>query len=122
MTTGIVPVESTAPYWTQTTTLDGVAYLLTFRYNFRESCYYLQIDSADGKTTYVQGVKLVADFFLLRPYATPPGELLVLVPDADDSPPRLGDFAENGGRATLYYIEAATIYAQGIDPERNPSG
>lgn len=120
MTTGVIPVESTAPFWTQTTTMDGVPYLLTFRYNFREACYYLQIDSADGLTNYVQGVKLVSDFFLLRPYPTPPGELLVLVPDANDSPPALGDFAD-GGRATLYYIDAATMYAAGIDPERNPN-
>jgi hypothetical protein len=121
MAFNVVPVEPTAPYWTQTTTLDGVPYLLTFRYNIRESVYYLQIDSADGATNYAQGIKLVADFYLLQIYATPPGELVVLVPDSDDSPPRLGDFAE-GGRAKLVYFPASTIYSAGVDPWRNPNG
>jgi uncharacterized protein DUF6983 len=120
MSTVVIPVDPTALFSTQTTTLDGVPYLLTFRYNSREQAYYLTIQSADGLTTYVQGVKLVSDFFLLRPYPTPPGELLVLVPDSDDSPPRLGDFAA-GGRATLYYLDAPTVFAAGIEPERNPT-
>jgi hypothetical protein len=120
MALNIIPAEPTSPNWTQITTLDGTPYLLTFRFNYREQAYYLQIDSADGLINYVQGVKLVGEYYLLQIYPTPPGELAVFVPDSDDSPPRIGDFAD-GGRATLVYFDASTIYASGIDDWRNPN-
>lgn len=121
MATVVIPCDPVLPFWTQTTTLDGVAYLLNFRFNSREQCYYLNISSADGTIDYVIGMKLVSDFFLLRPWATPPGEMMVISQSgADDSPPGLGDLAD-GGRCKLLYIEAADLFASGsgIDPERN---
>ena len=59
MSLQVIPCDPALPFWTQTTTLDGVPYLLTFRYNIREDAYYLSISSADGATDYVLGMKLV---------------------------------------------------------------
>jgi hypothetical protein len=101
-----------APFWVQTTTLDGTAYLLTFRFNFREQAYYLQIQSSDGTITYAQGIKLVPGILLLGAYATPPGELTVLPLSADDSPPRIGELVD-GGRCGLVYIPAADLFTLG---------
>jgi hypothetical protein len=121
MPTVVIPVDPTASFWTQTTTLDGVPYLLTFRYNHREQAYYLSIDSSDGLTTYVQGVKIVSNVPLLETYgATPSGEMMALsVSNSDDSPARLGELGDNV-RVALLYFEAADLYALGTEPERNP--
>jgi hypothetical protein len=121
MAVQIVPCDAALLFWSQTTTLDGVSYLLTFRYNSREAAYYLNIGSADGLTDYVVGAKLVVGFALLRPWATPPGELVVLSGSDDDSPPRLGDLAD-GARCTLLYIPQADLFAPGntVDPQRFP--
>jgi hypothetical protein len=112
-----IPTDSAALFWTQTTALDGVSYVLTFRYNSREQCYYLSIDSQDGSTNYVNGLKLVSNYLLLREVSTPPGELVVLA-IGDDSPARVGDFG--GGRCALYYIAQADVIASGAEPWRNP--
>jgi hypothetical protein len=114
MTMQIIPCDPVAPFWTQTTTLDGVPYLLTFRYNSREQVYYLCIDSADGKTNYVQGVKLVCNFLLLTAYGNvPPGELMVLTSaSGNDAPPNIGDLADNG-RCTLVYVPEADLFGPG---------
>lgn len=116
-----VSCEASAPFWTQTTTLDGIAYLLSFFYNQRESCYYLNIDSADSTINYATGIKLVPSVFLLQPFPLPPGELIVLAPPAplDDSPPKLGDLAD-GARCALMYIEEADLAAAVVDTNRFP--
>lgn len=121
MATVIIPCDPSLPFWTQTTTLDGVPYLLTFRYNIREDAYYLSISSADGATDYVLGMKLVVGISLLRPWPSPPGEMMVVAGSTDDSPPRLGDLAD-GARCALLYIEEADLFAPGntVDPERFP--
>jgi hypothetical protein len=113
----IIPTDPNALFWVQTTELDGVPYVLTFRYNSREQCYYLSIGSQDGTTIYANGLKLVSNYALLRTLFTPPGELFC---DAigDDSPARVGDFG--GGRCLLYYIEQADIIAAGAETWRNP--
>lgn len=112
-----VPTDTIAPFWSQTTTLDGVAYLLNFVYSARESCYYLQIQSSDGVTTYAQGIKIVTNFPLLRPYTTPPGELFAVAPTGDDSTPALGELGI-GQRVVLRYLEEADLAANGFEPER----
>lgn len=118
-----IDTDQSALFWDQTTTLDGVPYLLTFRYNSREEVYYLQIQSADGSITYAQGIKIVANYPLLRQYGdTPPGELMAMSTTPDDSPPQLGELGV-GARCVLMYIEAADVYA-GNPGEgwRNPNG
>ena len=121
MAVQIIPCDAALPYWDQTTTLDGISYLLQFRYNTRESVYYLSISSADGRIDYALGIKLVQSTFLLRPFPTPPGEMMVVAATLDDSPPRLGDLAD-GARCTLLYIPKADLFAPGntVDPERFP--
>jgi hypothetical protein len=118
MATVIIPCDPVLPFWTQTTTLDGVPYLLNFRFNSREQCYYLNISSADATIDYVIGMKIVSNFFLLRPWTTPPGEMMCIA-QGDDSPPGLGDMAD-GGRCKLIYIEATDLFGPGstVDPER----
>jgi hypothetical protein len=111
--------DTSAVFETQTTTLDGVAYLLTFRYNTRESCYYVTIASSDDTIEYVGGLKLVTNFPLLQSYPTPPGELVCQSFSSDDTPPALGELGD-GCRCTLYYIEQADVLNAGVDPARNP--
>lgn len=122
MATFTIPTDTTRLFWDQTTTLDGVPYLLTFRYNTRESCYYLQIASADGSTVYVQGVKLVSNYPLLRGYGlNPPGELICAsYSTSNDGPAALGELGESGCRVGLIYIEAADVIAGGTESWRNP--
>ena len=40
-----IPTDTFRLFWDQITTLDGVPYLLSFRYNSREKVYYLSIAS-----------------------------------------------------------------------------
>jgi len=120
MATVSIPTDVQSPFWTQVTTLDGTAYLLTFRYNVRESVYYLQVESADATVTFAQGIKLVSNFPLLRSIATPPGELMALAPANDDGPAALGELGP-GQRVELLYIEAADLATLGLDGWRNPA-
>jgi uncharacterized protein DUF6983 len=115
----VVPTDTVKLFWDQTTTLDGTAYLLTFRYNSRESCYYLMVQSADSSITYAQGIKLVANYPLLRGYTTPPGEFMVVSTSSNDSPPQLGELGD-GQRCSLLYIEASTVFLDGGESWRNP--
>lgn len=119
MSTVQISTDSTDLFWAQTTTLDGVAYLLTFRYNSRESAYYLSVASADDTVTYVQGIKIVSNYPLLQSYPTPPGELVCVSFSADDDPPALGEMGDSL-RCTLFYIEQADVLTAGADPSRNP--
>ena len=124
MSTVAIPTDPTLLFWSQTTTLDGVPYLLTFRYNSREQVYYLMIQSSDASTTYLQGVKLVPSYPLLRGAGlNPPGELCVACySSTDDSPPALGELGA-GLRCELLYIEAADVLAGapgGGESWRNP--
>jgi hypothetical protein len=121
MSTLIIPTDTTALFWTQTTTLDGIAYLLTFRYNSREACYYLTIAAADDSVTYAQGIKLVSNFPLLQTYGdNPPGELwAVSFSTNDDTPAALGELGPDQ-RVALMYVEEADLIAGGSEPQRNP--
>ena len=118
----IIPTDDTGTrlFWSQATTLDGQPYRLTFRLNTREQVYYLTIQSGDGATLYAEGIKLVANFPLLKGYATPPGEIMVVSYDLqDDSPPKVGELGE-GLRCDLFYIEEDTMNNAGLEPWRNP--
>ena len=122
MSTLVIPTQTTLPFWSQTVLLDGVSYLLTFQYNFREAVYYLQIQSADGTITYAQGIKLVSNYLLLA-YAgvtAPPGDMMALsCSTSDDSPAQFGQLGV-GQRVTLLYMPEADIIAG--ESWRNPQG
>ena len=130
MSTWIIPTQTSQMFWNQTTTLDGVPYFLQFKYNTREACYYLQIQSADQNTTYAQGIKLVSNYPLLglgvyAGYAGPPGELFVISQStSDDSPAEFGELGV-GQRCLLMYQEEADMLAAaspGNESWRNPDG
>ena len=95
-------------FWTQTTTFEGVTFLLTFQYNQRCSCWYLSIADASN-VDIVNGIKLVCGMSLLKKCADPrqpAGALLVLSATADSSTPGLNDLLPGVGRCTLYYISS----------------
>jgi hypothetical protein len=109
MTAQAIPTDTTSPYWSQTTVLDGVPYILTFRYNAREAVYYLTISASDGVTIYEQ-FKIVANYPLLQAFGNnPPGELVCLSSNTDDSPPALGEMGEQA-RCTLVYLPEADVF------------
>lgn len=97
----IIPT-STAPFYEQVCSLDGVDYTLRFRWSQRESRWYLDIPGV------LEGVKIVANFGLLGGHvpgaARPPGEILAFAPEGDDAPPGLEELGA-GKRVVLLYLE-----------------
>lgn len=104
-TPAIIPTFTDEAFFVQVTTIDGVDYTLTFRYNQREDCYYLTIGDVDG-TDILSGIKLVCCWDLLlghREHNLPTGTLMVLSSDpVDFEPPRFGELGE-GVRCRLVY-------------------
>jgi hypothetical protein len=118
MTVQVIPTGSD-PFSTQTTSLDGVPYVLTLAYNQRCNCWYLSIATLDGTDVY-DGVKLVCGipgllWSLLEDCADPdcpPGILFVQSSTTDASPPGLIDLdptVQGGGRCSLLYMDAADV-------------
>ena len=96
-----------APFYIQTTPLDGVNYRMFFAYNQRENTWYLSI-SDDLNNPLLSSIKLVCGTeFLHRWRATPglpPGQLVCIsLSSADASPPGLEDLVP-GGRCELTYV------------------
>ena len=114
-TTQFVPIgtgTTPQPYSVQTTTLDGVPYLLNFQYNQREDCWYLLLQTVDGQNIYGY-VKLVVGWNLLGQCADnrkPAGDLVVITTTQDDSPPGFNDLLP-GGRCQLQYLTASDLSA-----------
>jgi hypothetical protein len=109
MTAQVVPTGND-PFYSQTTTLDGVPYLLEFSYNQREDCWYLLLSTNDGDAIY-GSVKLVCNWPLFAICADPqlpPGQFVVASSTTDLSPPGLQDLVD-GGRCQLVYMPAADV-------------
>ena len=105
MTVQVIPTFN-SPFWTQTTTLEGVLYLLSFSYCQREECWYLSVADANGSDIY-NGMKLTVGSMLLakcKDPRKPAGELIVMSGSTDLSPPGLNDLVPGAGRCALYYI------------------
>lgn len=102
----IIPTSPDDPFYSQTSELNGVDYLLVFLYNQREGAYYLSLKTEDG-VEIVSGLKLVCNTPLLayhRSANTPPGELMVLSSvETDESPPDVGELGPDR-RCLLYYL------------------
>lgn len=100
------------PFYSETVTLDGTPYVLTFRYNQRVAGWYLDLATIDGEVV-AAGLKLVCEWDVLALVANPlrpPGALFVLSNTTDDSTPGLTDLAA-GGRCFLVYTPAADLAA-----------
>ena len=109
MTTQLVPTGSD-PYYTQTTTLDGVPYILSFYFSQREACFYLLLSTVDGDPIY-GAVKLVCSWPLFaqcQDARKPPGQFFVISSTSDLSPPGLNDLV-SGGRCKLVYVPVSDI-------------
>lgn len=108
-TTGsLIAGQQIAPnaIWTQTSTLEGVTYFLTFQWNQRVAAWYMSVADSANVDIY-NGVKLICGVGLLKKCAdprAPPGVLLVLSATSDNSPPGLSDLLPGSGRCTLFYI------------------
>lgn len=99
----VIPTSPDAPFYSQTSQLEGVDYGLVFVYNQRENAYYLSIETIEGEAL-VKGIKLVCSVPLtehLRDARLPPGVLLVTSSDANTDPPGLGELGE---RCQLTYV------------------
>jgi hypothetical protein len=114
MTVQLIPVGSNStradPFSTQTTTLDGVPYLLAFSYAQREDCWYLLLLTNDGQRIY-GSIKLVCLYSLFNQCVDarkPPGQLVVVSNSTDLSPPGLNDLLPSG-RCSLVYFPAADV-------------
>lgn len=102
-----IPTSPDDPFYTQTSELDGVDYILIFRYNQREKCFYLSLQTSE-EIEIVSGLKLVCDVPLLafhRNANTPAGELFIFSAETNTDPPDIGELGE-GKRCTLVYFPA----------------
>ena len=110
MATLRIPTTPDVAYSQQKTRLDGRDYILRFAYNERTERWYLSILD-DQEEPLVMGIKLVANWPLLRSYQwderVPPGELMVMSLTTDETPPTFEDLGE-GRRCELTYFEAET--------------
>lgn len=97
--------DSDSPRLTQITSLDGRDYVFTFDWNAREGKWLMELATADG-VPLIQGVKLVANFPILRTLADdlrPPGLLYLTTPDGLD--PDLQTISD----ARLVYVPEAEL-------------
>jgi hypothetical protein len=105
MTALVVPTSPDDPFYSQTSELDGVEYILIFRYNQREKSWYLSLQDSE-EIEILSGLKLVCDiplFGLHRGPKTPPGELMVLSGNGDTTSPDIGELGPER-RCQLYYL------------------
>lgn len=100
---------TTSPSTRQETSFDGVSYLLTVRWNERESNWYLTIEDLEGDIV-AASIKLVEGVALLRHfkiYDVPQGFLCVFNNTDSGVDPGRDDFsAEN---SVLLYIDDAEV-------------
>ncbi len=106
-----IPTTPGVPFYTQKTRLDGVDYILGFRYSQREDRWYLNISDSE-EIPILTGLKLVANWPLLQAYhydpRVPPGEIMAISLENDDTPPGLNELGEKL-RVQLTYFEAGTV-------------
>lgn len=92
-----VPVSLDVPLYTERVTLDGQEYLLRFDWNGREGRWYLDIGDV-SENWIVRGVKLIADWPLLRRCVDPrrpPGTLMAVDFSGAGEPPSLSDLGRS---------------------------
>lgn len=93
------------PFYSYAVSLEGRSYLLSFRYNQREECWYLTIAMSDG-TVLLAGIKVLVGVNLLWRRADnrlPPGQLYAFVTGNNTEHPGLTDFGDTK-RVALGYV------------------
>jgi hypothetical protein len=102
-----IPTSTDEPFYSQITTLTGVAYILTFEYRARLRRWAMTLGRGDG-TPIISGIAVVTGTDLFRGYRyldeVPPGELVVVPYGSDDATPDQEELVI-GGRCELTYID-----------------
>lgn len=111
MSTGVPCEPRGQAFWSQRTALDGVDFLLTFRWNQRDGKWLLDLADAE-ESPIVSGLALLTDVTLLLGVVDarrPAGELSIVdTTGANDADPAFDDL---GTRFVLMYVTAAELAA-----------
>ena len=102
---------STLPAFTQTVTLDGSVYRLSFAWNYRAGYWSMSILDAGG-IPLIQGLRIVLNLDLFRQFpgrGLPPGVLYAVDPSDTISDPAFDDIS--AGRVILVYLTEADLAA-----------
>lgn len=101
----IIPARSDLPDQEMSISLDGLTFVLRFRWSAREGCQYFDVLDAQGVPIYM-GIKVVLRLPLgdrCTDPRRPPGTFIAFDTSGKGLPPGLNDL---GDRVELYYIEA----------------
>lgn len=96
------------PAYSQTITIDGIDYVLSFRWNMRCALWFLDLADASGNPL-VSSIACVPLYPLLVKFQyldVPQGVLVILPRGPDDPPPQVSDFGP-GLRMELDYFETS---------------
>lgn len=103
-----LPIRQEGPHFRFVTELDGVAFSFEFRWNDRESAWFMTIGDGEG-TPIVAGVRVISSFPLLTRFTDerlPAGFLYAIDSQARDADP---DFEGLGRRVQLVYFTRAEL-------------
>jgi hypothetical protein len=105
-----IPLSEGAPlpFFDMQASLEGVTYTLQFRWNVRNSAWYLDVLDEAGESILVAGVKVVADW-PLSAYTVdrqPPGVFIAADTTGTGTDPALTDF---GVRVVLLYYTSTEL-------------
>jgi len=108
MAIDLIPTSTTLPYYEFEVELDGVEFKLEFRYNDRDSSWYMTVlDSQDALLR--AGIRVVLNWSLLRLWAdvtAPDGALQTVNEGKVLLPPTLNQL---GAEVLLTYLDAAEL-------------
>lgn len=112
----IIPIDTTGlANYSQITALDGIAYVLLFQWNPRDSHWYLSTSDQD-ETPIQMGVRVVVGSSILRRCVDarrPPGILVAIDQSGRGLDPGFSDF---GTRVELIYVTGAEVAALAAQP------
>jgi hypothetical protein len=103
-----VPTRTDLTHYDFSMVLDGVTFVLEFRWNLREDAWYFDVRLDDG-TNVANGVKVVVDWPLLRGLRSanrPLGEFVAFDTSGERRDAAIDDL---GSRVKLYYFDAESL-------------
>lgn len=103
-----IVIPSQRAFFLERVELDGLVYLLDFKYNQREDAFYLEIQDETGE--HLAGpMKLVSNWSILKPFryvpGLPPGEIIAVDSTGIDTP----GFGSLGTTVPLWYLDEAEV-------------